>query len=149
MSFTNRGDRNIVVDRELVIGFAISITDETGASLLEYGDEVERPSQEQLQQRFVTLEPGKTLHRDLDLARGFKTFAAAISSGEGTQHTGVTSMELIQRLKPGRHRHASVEVSYEVLFATSAGIAQYVGRTTSDMGVFTGRATATFNFKPM
>lgn len=144
----NIGQHSILVDKELVFCVYIRPLNAAGDGLVlrRVGDlEVASIETEQLQQRLVTLAPGESLTREVDLEGGFKVFETAVASSSEGGHSAVSAFEGMFALPPEKEV-ATIEIWYEQPSTFADGFAQYTGRPFSHARLYAGRASSRIEY---
>ena len=136
LKIKNIGVNPIKVDHELVFLVTIKIVGPNETPLeLEEAKSIPVPDRKTLKKRFVQLQPGQSIQREIELTNSFKYFEYGI----GTSDTVimVTAYEVLCRL-PGQADPKRIEIFYGPFYGFREGFAQYTGLESTDLGLFEG-----------
>lgn len=133
----NTGDVPIIVDRDLVMGVAVTVDGPEGRIREESQDVSHRPTQEEARKRLTSLQPRQAVSRTIALKKGWRV----LRGGEGVDGSGrtigVTGYEQILRL-PKDARPRAIHVTYGSTAYFWEAFLGYTGQSLREAGLYLG-----------
>ena len=138
---TNLSEKPIVVDRRLVLGLDVSLEDDSGKVIepnefQEVADAMDRTT---AKRRFVSLEPGQSVVRKIDLKKPYRVFVAARSVPSHRVVAYEAKWEV-----PSVDRVRRIVVTYGGSSIFGDGFEAYVGESPCQVALCLERAKAVF-----
>ncbi len=151
LSATNTGGRPLVLDKEMLAGFCLRFeTDLTKSPVHSDARDVatqeikklDKPHPAEAEKRFVTLKPGDSISRIIDLAKPLKTVCEGHMSDQDSVHYGFYYEALTQFIVPENATRLLVDAWYErgVWMMSVLQFEEWHGRSPADIGLWKGRA---------
>ncbi|MBM4038620.1 MAG: M56 family metallopeptidase [Planctomycetes bacterium] len=151
LTATNTRPNDLVLDRELVAGFDLSFL--TGLEdpvfyregrnvSCEVVEKLPKPRPEEAATRFVSLKPGQSLSRVLDLSKPIQCVEQGHASDYEHRHAGHYSESMIRFTVPSAAKELRVEVWYKrgLRLMAATQFAEWHGRGFGDLSLWVGRA---------
>jgi hypothetical protein len=159
LKVTNTGTNALILDKELVAGFAFEFRSELREGSFYdqnfYAQEREvtfkelsklpKPATNSIKDRFVSLAPGKSLSQTYDLSKPMRAEVdghATTNSTDGVKRHDGSYYEALMRCRvPRPVKKILIDVSYDQNWQQAAQqFAQWYGRRAEDIGLWAGRA---------
>jgi hypothetical protein len=158
LTATNTGKKDLILDAELLVGFALRFRTDLSDGVISSKDrdvteeEVkkwEKPEPEAARKRFVKLAPGQSLARVIDLSQPIRTVQQghatyASEDGKASYHRGFFYEADVRHQVPPRAKKLAIEVTYErgVWPFARPQFADWFGMEFGQSGVWDGRASS-------